>query len=97
MEFIFSLTAVFILIIVVARLLGVVDSLFGRYGGILGTLITFAINAFEFAFIFWCIGKIIPIVDAKLGAYIGVFYCGYCWFFRKENKMAKIIFDFFER
>ena len=93
----FSLIAIFFILIVIGLCWNIVDRLCGRYGGILGTIVTFLINAVEFGFIFWLVGKIIPIVDWKLGMEIGVVYCGYCWLFRKENKMVGFIFDLFER
>jgi len=97
MDVVFYVIAILLVIIVIARLLKDVDRLFGRYGGILGTIVTFAINAVEFGFIFWVISKVIPLVDWELGMYVGLFYCAYCWIFDEENKMADFVIDLLNR
>lgn len=75
-----------------AIFMGLFERLFEMYGGFWGTLVAFAINAFEFCFICWLVSFIIPGVDWALGLTLGPIYTIYCWIFNKENKLLSLWF-----
>ena len=92
MEMIFVLTLLVILTGCGIKLYKKLNNLFAFYGGILGTIIAFVINTFQWCFLAWLAGFIIPGVNAGLGIFLGPIYCAYCWICNKENKFLSIIF-----
>lgn len=102
-NFIFSITAIIVLIGLAVGLFRLVsDRFFSFYGGIIGTIIVYAINTFEFCFLAWLLGWILMKlnfnflftwggIDWKLGLYIGPFYATYCWITGNENIGIKLL------
>ena len=92
LSFIFSILAIAIVVgIVIGFIKGPFSPLFAYYGGFLGTLLAFVINTFEWCFICFVVGCIIPFVDLGLGLILGPLYCLYCWVFDKENKLLNFV------
>ena len=102
-NFIFGLTAIIVLIGLAVGLFRVIsDRFFSFYGGIVGTVIAYLINAFEFCFLAWLLGWLMLKlhlnflfiyggVDWKLGLILGPIYTTFCWITGKENLGLRIL------
>lgn len=102
-NFIFGLTAIIVIIGLAVGLFRLIsDRFFSYYGGIIGTIIAYAINTFEFCFLAWLVGWILLKlhlnflfvwggIDWKLGLLLGPLYATYCWIKREENKGLSIL------